>query len=158
MLAKNKWLNEFLGFPIHQLLAVGLCPIVSFLIVFVVGLAAIHFSASLYSLLLRSLFSPFYWGAAVLIGFWFNRRMRHNSACWVWVLPVVASSLLLKRYSVPAAEYYEVLLTCRDECLAAMFLTLPSMNCIAYSIGAWFALRSRYSVEGVARQASSTND
>lgn len=158
MLAKNKWLNEFLGFPIHQLLAVVLCPIVSFSIVFVVGLAALHFSASLYSLLLRSLFSPFYWGAAVLIGFWFNRRMRHNSACWVWVLPVVASSLLLMRYSVPAAEYYEALLTCRDECLAAMFLTVPSMNCIAYSLGAWFALRSRFSVEGVARQASSTND
>jgi hypothetical protein len=95
MLAKNKWLDEFLGFPIHQLLAVVLCPIVSFLIVFVVGLAALHFSASLYSLLLRSLFSPFYWGAAVLIGFWFNRRMRHNSACWVWVLPVLPAAYCL---------------------------------------------------------------
>jgi hypothetical protein len=62
------------------------------------------------------------------------------------------------RYCVPAAEYYEALLTCRDECLLAMFLTLPSLNCIAYSIGAWSALRSRFSVEGVARQVSSTND
>src|SRR5579872_2154600 len=148
MLAKNKRLDEFPGFLVHQALAVVLCPIASFLIVLVVGWAAFHLSASLYALLFRSLFSPFYWGAAVLIGFGFNRRMRHHSACWVWVLPVLAVSLLVIRYSVPAGEYYEGLLVCRDECIAAMFLTLPSMNCIAYSLGGWFALRSRYSVDG----------
>jgi len=145
MLARTKWLDELAGFLIHELLAVVLCPLVTFLIVLVVGLIAFHLSASLYALLFRSLFSPFYWGTAVLIGFWFNRRMRHHSACWVWVLPILAVSLLLMRYSVPAAEYYEKLLTWRDECLAAMFLTVPSMNCIAYSIGAWLALRSRRS-------------
>jgi hypothetical protein len=144
-LAANRWLNEFLGFLIHELLALVLCSIVSFLIVLVIGRIALHFSASLYALLFRSLFSPFYWGAAVPIGFWFNRRMQHHSACWVWVFPILAFSLWLSQYSIPAGEYYDTLLTCRDECLAAMFVTLPSMNCIAYAFGAWFALRPRTS-------------
>jgi hypothetical protein len=143
MLTENKRLDEFFGFLIHELLAVILCPIVSFLIVLVAGDTVLHWSASWYALLFRSLFSPFYWAVAVLIGFWFNRRMRHHSACWVWVLPILTVSLLLMRYSVPKAEYYEQLSTCHDECLAAMLLTVPSMNCIAYSIGAWLALRSR---------------
>lgn len=142
MLADNKWLDEFLGFLISELLAVVVCPIVTFLIVLAFGLTAFHLSASLYALLFRSLFSPFYWGAAVLIGFRFNRRMRHHSACWVWVLPILTFSLLLLRYSVPAGVYYEKLLTCHDECLAAMFVTMPTMNCVAYSVGAWLALRS----------------
>jgi len=142
MFADNKWLDGLFGFLINQLLAVVLCPIVTFLIVLAVGLIAFHLSASLYALLFRSLFSPFYWGAAVLIGFWFNRRMRHLSACWVWVLPILAFSLLLVRYSVPAGAYHEQLFTCHDECLAAMFVTMPTMNCVAYSIGAWLALRS----------------
>jgi hypothetical protein len=125
------------------LFAVILCPLVTFSVVLVVGLIAFHLSPSLYALLFRSLFSPLYWGAAVLIGFWFNRRTGHYSACWVWVLPILVVSLLLMRYSVPPSEYYGQLLTCRDECLAAMLLTVPSMNCIAYSVGAWFALQSR---------------
>jgi hypothetical protein len=140
-LADSKWLDEFFGFLIHQLLAVVLCTIVSFLIVLVVGRIAFHLSASLYALLFRSLFSPLYWGAAVLIGFWFNRRMRHNSASWVWALPLLAFMLFACAASVSADEFYEAFLTCRDECIAAMFVTFPSMNCIAYSIGAWFALR-----------------
>jgi hypothetical protein len=158
MLAKSKSLDGFFGFLIHQLLAVILCPIVSFFIVFLVGLTAIHLSASVYAFLFRSLFSPFYWGAAMLIGFRFNRRVRLHSACWVWALPTLAFSLLLTRYSIPPREYYETLLTCHDECLAAMFLGLPAMNCIAYSIGAWLALLSRHSVDGDAQNASSTNN
>jgi hypothetical protein len=140
-LADNRWLNEFLGFLIHELLAVILCPLVTLFIVLVVGLTAFHLSASLYALMFKSLFSPFYWGAAVPIGFWFNRRMGHHSACWVWVLPILAISLLLIGFRVSMAEFYERLFTCRDECISAMLLTVPGMNCIAYSIGAWLALR-----------------
>jgi hypothetical protein len=106
-------------------------------------LTSAHLSASLSAILLGSLFSPFYWGAAVAIGFWFNRRMGHHSACWVWVLPIVAISLLLIEFRVSVAEFFERLFTCRGECISAMFLTVPGMNCIAYSIGAWFGLRSR---------------
>jgi hypothetical protein len=144
-LADNKCLDEFFGFLIHELLAVVVCLLVTLVIGLVIGLMALRLSASLYALLFRSLFSPVYWGAALLIGFWFNKRMRHYSACWVWVMPILAVGLLLMRYSVPAAEYYDQLLTCHDECLIAVFLTVPTLNCIAYSIGAWLALRSRKS-------------
>lgn len=76
MLADNKWLDEFFGFLISELLAVVVCPIVTFLIVLAFGLTAFHLSTSLYALLFRSLFSPFYWGAAVLIGFRLSRAQQ----------------------------------------------------------------------------------
>ena len=163
MLARTKWLDEFLGFMIHELLAVLLCPMVTFFIALVVGRTAFDLSASLYTLLFRSLLSPFYWGAAVLIGFWFNRRMWHHSACWVWVLPVLALGFLVKQDVVPKIDYegfakawefeYQQFLTCHDECYAAWFLMVPTLNCIAYSIGARLALRSPQS-----RAARSTTD
>jgi hypothetical protein len=144
-LADNKWLDEFLGFLIHELLAVVLCWIVTLCIFLVVRMLLIsfHLAESLFAFRLENIFNLFFWVTAVPIGFWFNRRMRHYSACWTWGLPILAISLLLIRFRVSMAELYKTLFTCHGECILFVLLTIPMLNCIAYSVGAWLALRSR---------------
>jgi hypothetical protein len=144
-LADNKWLDEFLGFLLHELLAVVLCWIVTLCIFLVVRmlLTSFHLAESLFAFRLESIFNLFFWVTAVPIGLWFNRRMRHYSACWTWVLPILAISLLLIRFRVSMAEFCETVLTCHGECILFVLLTVPMLNCVAYSVGAWLALRSR---------------
>ena len=59
-LADNRWLDEFLGFLIHELLAVVLCWIVTLCIVVVVGmfLTSAHLSASLSAILSEAYLAP----------------------------------------------------------------------------------------------------
>jgi hypothetical protein len=153
-LAHDKWLDEFFGFLIHELLTLILCPSASLFVIVVVGflLEKCGLFTSLSFPLFGSLFSPLFWGAGALLGFWFNKRMLHRSACWVWVLPVLAFGMLLihdvvakiNQYDTATAWKleYDQFLTCHDECLPAVFFTVPTMNSIAYSISAWLALRS----------------
>lgn len=170
MLAKNKYLNEFLGFPIHLVVAGVLCTITGFALEMVV-LLPLSSLVEMVNLKPRFLppplfdiaFGPMAWGPAVLIGFWINKRMRQRSACWIGALfALVFLSLMAREVSgisrVPYYQQhtkghywefeYEQLIAIKpscggDECLGKLLLTAPAVNGIAYSVGASLALRSR---------------
>jgi hypothetical protein len=91
-------------------------------------------------------FSPLLWSGSLLLGLLINHRTHHRSAYWIAGLGT-CYFLAVLFFSVSGSErsqYCRLLFsaTCKDgACLEQMFVTLPFLNSIAYSGGAWFGLR-----------------
>jgi len=104
------------------------------------------------------IFGPFFWLSIIALGFLVNVYMRHRSARWIWVMGALCIAVIFvwdyaaithAAYDrrLPAgywAEEFQQDFTSKcsaSECLALLF-TAPSLALVAYSIGAWFALRT----------------
>ncbi len=108
------------------------------------------------------IFNPFIWLPGFFLGFAVNRFVRHRSAPFVGVVGLVFlvgvmfwDVSILKHgghypYLTPGNYWdYELLVlfspsdkACGDsECLGKLFVTAPFVISVAYSIGAWLALR-----------------
>ncbi len=163
-LADDRGSNEFLGFLTHEFVAVVVCPVIALMIVLVAGLFLHTLNLlPLFSFLFGSLFSPFFWWTAALLGFWPDERLRHRSACWVWVLPVLGLALIVVQdlmhtvhhhhtYAMAWKLEYQQFLTFQPDGYAVFFVTVPTVNAIVYSIGAWLALR--FSSKQVVKRAA----
>ena len=103
-----------------------------------------------------------FWGSAFLLGLVINDHMRNRSACWVGVVGVVSLVLfvLADAWSVRHYSYYANCVQghywkyeysqffaldssryCGSDGFGQLFITTPVLSSIAYSIGAWLALR-----------------
>jgi hypothetical protein len=122
-------------------------------------------------------YGAFFWGTALLLGFVADREMQDRSACWVGLLGLVLLFLMMLgdvsglersqeyrsyRNGDSWQHEYDQLLSldngkCGDsECLGKLLFTTPAVNSIAYSIGAWLALRSRKTKTADQRQGFTT--
>jgi hypothetical protein len=106
-------------------------------------------------------FNPFFWAGSILIGALINYRTRHRSAYWVAVFGVVYLLWTIVYYHTPLFTEPSIFVrpdnsghslryglyvlfspACKGgECLEQFFVTVPVLNSIAYSIGAWLGLR-----------------
>ena len=144
------------SFFLHASVAMVIGPIV----VFVVGLsAAILFknSRGINSVLnAGGAANPVLWGPGLILGLLVNRFALKSAACWVWVAGMVwiACGLFTSLYTYHArfAGICSPLDSIRYGFLSygssycgdhknLMFFTVPTFNSIAYSLGAWVALR-----------------
>jgi hypothetical protein len=109
-------------------------------------------------------YSPAFWGSALLLGVFVNRNMADRSALWVGPVGAVMLALLIG-LSFPGyrGSGYELARSDHsflryiggelfgldpnacggDECLGKLLFTMPVLNAVAYSAGAWFGLRSK---------------
>jgi hypothetical protein len=105
-------------------------------------------------------YAPVIWSTALLFSYVLNLRFRTQAAVWVWVFGVAWFLFLLTyelRFHDPrwcdgcslAQDIWNSYFTwdyrkCGNtECLGQVFGTTPLLNSLAYSIGAWLALRSK---------------
>jgi hypothetical protein len=104
-------------------------------------------------------FNPLFWISSLFLGALINRRTHHRSAYWVagvgcsYLLAIFLSDVsgfARSQYvtSVSGGHYleyeYRLLFSpaCEgDKCLGQLLVTLPFVNSIAYSVGAWLGLR-----------------
>jgi hypothetical protein len=122
-------------------------------------------------------FNPLLWGSSLFLGALVSRRTHHRSAYWVagvgcsYLLAVFLSDVSGFAHSeyyrgVSGGHYlryeYRLLFSpaCGgDKCLGQLLVTLPFVNSIAYSVGAWLGLRVAQASENppdtrVCRQSS----
>jgi len=109
---------------------------------------------------------PIYWTSGALLGLLVNYRTQNRSAYCVFTIGIAYLLLALSTYIPSNAQsfyvrgqssYFRRMIhgpylghaihmlfstDCKDgECLEQMFVTVPFLNSIAYSVGAWFGLR-----------------
>jgi hypothetical protein len=112
--------------------------------------------------LLVFLFGSIFWGA--LLGFVVCQFARHRSARWVgavgllylivesaWEIHIYWNSPYYRALGGPFRYEFEQLFTANcagSECVEQVFITVPVMCCIAYSLGAWLALKMRGEADG----------
>ncbi len=117
------------------------------------------------ALSLGIVYNPFLWVFGMLLGLLVNRFTRHRSACWVGAVALLFMfAVMVWDISIFKRSGYYATLThghywkyelgqlfsrndasCSDsECLGKLFVTFPVVASIAYSIGAWLALRFRH--------------
>jgi hypothetical protein len=105
--------------------------------------------------LLVFLFGSIFWGA--LLGFVVCQFARHRSALWVgaigllylivesaWEIHIYWNSPYYRALGGPFRYEFEQLFTTNctgSECVMQLFVTMPVMCCIVYSLGAWLALK-----------------
>lgn len=109
--------------------------------------------------------NPLLWSGSLFLGALINRRTHDRSAYWVagvgcsYLLAVFLSDVSGFAHSeyywrVSGGHYlryeYRLLFSpCTgDKCLGQMIVTLPFLNSIAYSVGAWLGLRVAQASEG----------
>lgn len=106
-------------------------------------------------------FNPLLWVGSLFVGALINYRTRHRSAYWVAAVgacylltvivyyhtPLFAQSSVYQNadsrgHSLRYGLYVLFSPACKGgECLEQFFVTVPVLNSIAYSLGAWFGLR-----------------
>jgi len=106
-------------------------------------------------------FNPMFWAGGLPLGAFINYYTRHRSAYWVGLFGVgyLLATILYYHttlfphpsiyqnpdntgYSLQRGLYWLFSPTCKGgECLEQFLVTLPVLNSIAYSLGAWFGLR-----------------
>jgi hypothetical protein len=111
------------------------------------------------------LLNPLGWGPGFILGFLVNRRMRNRSACWAWPLSTAWLAYGIwdecRAYRFPAwfppkgdfvHRAWHMFFTSPHDAdawggssLALLVFTMPALGSVAYSLGAWVALRSRQS-------------
>ncbi len=110
-------------------------------------------------------YNPFLWISGALLGLFVNRFARNRSACWVGAIALVYMfAIMVWDISIfRRSDYYATLThghywkyefgqlfspdnaTCSaSECLGQLLVTFPVVASVAYSIGAWLALRFRH--------------
>ena len=109
-------------------------------------------------------FGPSVWLAGFGLGFLINRKLRDRAACWVGIIGVLGLAILIicSYRGFETSAYYrqqtgdsywayldESLFTSdsnkcgSSECLGQFFFTAPVVASVAYSLGAFLALRSK---------------
>lgn len=126
----------------------------------------------LFRILIDVPYSPLFCGSALLLGFWINRRRGDHCGQWVWVVGILWLGLgMISSYSPykshpwynpewcpPAGcsflqQVYDNLFDLSgnrcgtSECLGEFLFTTPSFCAFAYSLGAFFGLRSTRSTK-----------
>src|SRR5882762_10010552 len=107
-------------------------------------------------------YSPAFWGSSFLVGFFVGRYSKDGCAIWIGPAALLIFAALIVA-SVPGYEQsqYELAISNHsflkyiwgglfsvdssmcgsEECLGKAMFTTPVLNCVAYSIGAWLAIR-----------------
>lgn len=110
-------------------------------------------------------YSPAFWGAAMLLGFFVNQSMGDRSALWVGPagLILLAAIVLISisegeqpGYELVQHQHYFFLkqvagelfgvdpkLCGGNECLGKLLFTVPALSSVSYSLGAFLGLRMR---------------
>ncbi len=107
--------------------------------------------------------SPFVWWPGFLLGFLVNRKMQDRSACWAWTLAVgwlaygIWDECRIYRFPSwhpPKGDFvhraWHMFFSGDSKewgggGLLLFIFTMPALNAIAYSVGAWLALWLRRS-------------
>jgi hypothetical protein len=85
-------------------------------------------------------YNPIFWVTSPLLGLLVNYRTRHRSAYCVCIVGIAYLLFTLGQYKHGLQMVFST--DCTDgECLEWLFVTLPFLNSIAYSVGAWFGFR-----------------
>lgn len=101
--------------------------------------------------------NPFLWGPGLIMGLLVNRFVLNRSACWVWLAGIVwlavgifaALSFYHARFEGICSPLDSITngffrfpknAYCGDM-MNLIHFTLPTLSAIAYSLGAWIALR-----------------
>jgi|SRR5580698_4915700 hypothetical protein len=166
MPAKKPFLTDFAYFPLHFLIGTGGMFFLG-MVVFM-GLSVAHSLVKLDLPNLGTAYNPFFWVPAGITGFLVNRSTRNRSACFIGLLAIaflvarmfwdVSTHKQSKYYSHLVEQQYgghywryeiQQQLSPSDaacggsECLGKALFTVPVVTAVAYSIGAWFGLRSK---------------
>jgi hypothetical protein len=89
-------------------------------------------------------YNPIFWVWSLFLGLFVNYRTKNRSARYVWVVGVAYLLFVLSTDHQGYSHAFQLLFStdCKDgECLGLFFFTIPFLNSIAYSGGAWFGLR-----------------
>jgi|GEM_PF-7014398 len=147
--------TEILALFLHVPLAMAVGTLIGVVLRLIVG-GLLGFRTQLPDL---GVFNPLLWGSSLFLGALINRRTHHRSAYWVagvgcsYLLAVFLSDVSGFAHSeyyrgVSSGHYlryeYHLLFSpaCDgDKCLGQILVTLPFLNSIAYSVGAWLGLR-----------------
>jgi hypothetical protein len=145
--------KEFLGLFLHVPIAIALGGAFVLGTGLVVGRLLFPVSSHLLDLLVF-LFGSIFWGA--LLGFVVCQFARHRSARWVgaigllylivesaWFISLHWNSPYYRARGGPFRYEFEQLFTANrtDSGWEQLFVTMPVMCCIGYSLGAWLALK-----------------
>lgn len=100
-------------------------------------------------------FGPLVWWPALLLGFFVNRVTHHRGACFVWIaglMWLLFGVLNTVRFNYGGAPWMTRvgidLFPLKpgecgaSECLGVLFYTLPAVNAVVYSVGAWLGFLS----------------
>jgi len=145
-----------MSFLLHASVAMIIGPIVALM----VGLGAVivfNNSPGINSVLnAGGAANPLLWGPGLILGLLVNRFTLKSAACWVWLAGMVwiACGVFVSVFSYHArfAGICSPLDSIRNGFFPygssdcgdhenLMLLTVPTLNSIAYSVGAWVALR-----------------
>jgi hypothetical protein len=155
----NAAMRTAVSFLLHASVAMVISPMV----VFVVVLSAVilfNNSHGINSVLnAGGAANPFLWGTGLILGLLVNRFALKSTACWVWLVGMVwiACGLFASLYTYharfagicsPLDSIWNGFFSygsygssyCGDH-QNLMRFTVPTFNSIAYSLGAWVALR-----------------
>lgn len=137
-------------------------PVIGLMLLLPFWNGAAHHQGFFVLLLAGSQYSPAFWGSGFLLGLVINDHMQNRSAQWVGPICVVLllCGFLYDSWFLSHSTYFRVAAqghfwryeydhlfslddrNCGgDECLGKFFGTLPVLTSIAYSAGAWLALR-----------------
>lgn len=89
-------------------------------------------------------YNPIFWVCGLLLGLFVNYRTKNRSARYVCIAGVAYLLFVLSTDHQGYSHAFQLLFStdCKDgECLGLFFVTVPFLNSIAYSGGAWFGLR-----------------
>lgn len=146
---------------IHLVFATTVASILGFVLLGFVPLRPVGPHFLLIALLADAPYSPAFWGSALFLGLLVNKRMRDRCALWVGPIAALMLALLialsfpghkgsgyeLKESSHSFLRYvYWALFSLdskftSDGGLGKVLFTMPVLNCVGYSVGAWLALR-----------------
>ena len=152
--------SDAVWIALHAIASLIVGPVIVFM---VVGIAdGIFGNSPLKPIFERGgLANPFIWGPGFVLGFLVNRIISGRFACWVWPLGVVwlaygiwdSVHLYDPRWYQGCSASENVvnaffILNSRkcgggSSTLAGILFTLPAVNTIAYSLGAWLGLLSK---------------
>jgi hypothetical protein len=133
--------GEILSFVPHVLLAMagGTCAGIAADAFFLEPLLKSHRHLPTFGV-----YNPIFWACGLLLGVFVNYRARNRSARYVWAVGVAYLLCVLPAGHQGYSHAFKTLFSidCTDgECLGLVFVTVPFLNSIAYSGGAWFGLR-----------------
>jgi hypothetical protein len=149
--------------PVSFLLHASVAMVIGPIVVFVVGLSVVILfknSGGINSVLnAGGAANPVLWGPGLILGLLVNRFALKSTACWVWLAGMfwIACGLFASLYTHHArfAGICSPLDSIRNGFFSyssygssycgdhrnLMLFTVPTFNSIAYSLGAWVALR-----------------
>jgi hypothetical protein len=105
-------------------------------------------------------YGPCAWLSGLALGFFVNRHLLHRAACFAWIPGLLflgwvclgeasvthaagVSAMESIRIGLFPTTYSDFSACGTSECLAIVVITIPVLNTITYSVGAWLALRSQ---------------